>query len=97
MGEACRAMETLMVCGDYRHAGMMSCTGCVDTCTSAQIPYNMLFSLHMCTSECVHLVYHVNICVSVCACVYIVAVCVGVCVCEYLCARYHPSACLALL
>lgn len=23
MGEACRGMEILMVCGDYRHAGMM--------------------------------------------------------------------------
>lgn len=28
-GEACGEMETLMVCGDYGHAGMMSCTGCV--------------------------------------------------------------------
>lgn len=37
MGEACRGMEILMVCGDYRHAGMMSCTGCVHARASAQI------------------------------------------------------------
>lgn len=29
MGEAHRGMETLMVCDDYRHAGMMSYAGCV--------------------------------------------------------------------
>lgn len=31
------AMETLIVCGDYRHAGMMSCTGCV--CIGENLPH----------------------------------------------------------
>lgn len=54
MGEACRVMETLMVCGDYGHAGMMSCTGCVHVCTSAQVLYSMPVRLHICTSMCIH-------------------------------------------
>lgn len=37
MGAACGGMETLMVCGDYGHAGMMSCAGCVHACASAQV------------------------------------------------------------
>lgn len=68
MGEACKAMETLMVCGDYRHAGMMSCTGCVcvRAYTSAQILYNMSVSLHICKSVCMHLVIEYTMCVCVC-------------------------------
>lgn len=71
MGEACRAMETLMVCGDYRHAGMMSCTGCVHACSSAQVLHDLSISLHICTSVCMHLVTdHVNVCVCVCVPVF---------------------------
>ena len=97
MGEACRGMETPMVCGDYRHAGMMSRSGCVHLCTSSQIFYNTTVSLPVCTLDCIHLaIAHmcvtvcvcvracVCVCVSVCSCVYIAYVCVRV-VCEYLC------------
>lgn len=68
MGEACRAMETLMVCGDYRHAGMMSCTGCVHACTSAQILHDAAVSLHICSSSCVHLVIEFTKYTPVCVC-----------------------------
>lgn len=56
MGEAFGGMETLMVCSDYGHAGMMSCTGCVHVCASAQIIYNVPVSLHIGTSVYMHLV-----------------------------------------
>lgn len=34
---SCRGMKIPMVCGDYRHAGMMSCRGRVNARTFAQL------------------------------------------------------------
>lgn len=84
MGESCRGMEIPMVCGDYRHAGMMSCRGRVNARTFAQFLYSMPDSLHMCSSECMQLATE-TVCLhfSERSCVYIVCAYVGV-VCEHL-------------
>lgn len=56
MGEARRGMETQMVCSDYRHAGMMSCQGCVQACNSAQIRYNISITLLTCVKETLYII-----------------------------------------
>lgn len=85
-----------MVCGDYRHAGMMSCSGCVHACASSQILYNMPSYVHIKVyAPCLRAHVH-SVCV--CSCVYVAYVCVGV-VCEY-CVRVISSvsmSCLALI
>ena len=93
MGEVCREMGTLMVCCDYRHAGMMSCSLRVYACISSQILHNIasLFaSVPLCTLQYVH----ISVFPPVFMCLHSVRVRGGcllsVCLCDIICWHVLP-------